>query len=57
MLFGPRVQPELWDESAMRRLAERLRPDGSMVTYCTGCIQARLESSWATGYRASGSSG
>ena len=32
--FGPRVQPELWDESAMRRLAERLRPDGSMVTYC-----------------------
>jgi tRNA U34 5-methylaminomethyl-2-thiouridine-forming methyltransferase MnmC len=32
--FGPRVQPELWDQAAMDLLSKRLKPGGIMVTYC-----------------------
>lgn len=32
--FGPETQPELWDESALARMAGTLAPGGCLVTYC-----------------------
>lgn len=32
--FGPRVQPELWDQAMFERMYEILSPGGILVTYC-----------------------
>lgn len=32
--FAPETQPDLWTEAAMQVCAQRLRPGGTLVTYC-----------------------
>ena len=43
--FGPRVQPNLWDEKMMRKMFAFLRPTGVLVTYCAqGQFKRNLKS-------------
>ena len=43
--FGPRVQPNLWDEKMMRKMFAILRPTGVLVTYCAqGQFKRNLKS-------------
>ncbi|MFD0933353.1 tRNA (5-methylaminomethyl-2-thiouridine)(34)-methyltransferase MnmD [Psychroflexus salinarum] len=43
--FGPRVQPELWEESIFKGFYEALKPGGVFVTYCVkGTARRALQS-------------
>lgn len=39
--FSPASAPELWEESFLRRIAERLKPGGSLVSYCVNSAVRR----------------
>lgn len=42
--FGPRVQPELWEEPVLARFTGCLRPGGALVTYSArGAVRRTLE--------------
>ncbi len=42
--FGPRVQPEMWEESVLSKMAEALKPGGIWVSYCAkGEVKRRLK--------------
>lgn len=32
--FGPKTQPELWDEHIMKKMYDLLSPNGILITYC-----------------------
>lgn len=32
--FSPKIQPDLWDEHMMKKMADILLPDGALITYC-----------------------
>ncbi|MCB0401946.1 MAG: tRNA (5-methylaminomethyl-2-thiouridine)(34)-methyltransferase MnmD [Flavobacteriales bacterium] len=42
--FGPRVQPEMWEEGIFRKLYQILTPGGVLVTYCAkGSVKRTLK--------------
>lgn len=42
--FAPDIQPELWEESLMKRLYEAMNEGGLLVTYCAkGEVRRRLQ--------------
>lgn len=42
--FGPRVQPELWEESVLALMYNALKPKGILVTYCAkGSVKRGLK--------------
>ena len=42
--FSPRSQPELWDESILKKMFVLLKKDGFLVTYCSkGIVKRKLK--------------
>ncbi len=42
--FGPRVQPELWEEPILKNMYNALNPNGILVTYCAkGSVKRGLK--------------
>jgi len=43
--FAPTAQPELWEESLLKKMYDALLPDGVLVTYCAkGVVKRTLKS-------------
>lgn len=43
--FGPRVQPNLWEENILKKMYNALKPNGVLVTYCAkGSVKRGLKS-------------
>lgn len=43
--FAPEAQPELWTEATLRKVADALKPNGVLVTYCAkGALKRTLKS-------------
>ena len=43
--FGPKVQPDLWNEQSLKKMFELLKPSGILITYCAqGQFKRNLKS-------------
>lgn len=56
--FAPRKQPELWDETALKKVFDSMQPKGILTTYCAqGQFQRTLQSAGFEAERIAGPRG